>query len=60
MLCKWLLTSLIRRENGHKIVNLLVSIAFDLMLGLYIIKYFIEYKRDVLFFIEDIGEVRCS
>lgn len=60
MLCKWLLTSLIRRENGLKIVNLLVSIAFDLMLGLYIIKYFIEYKRDVLFFIEDIGEVRCS
>ncbi|XP_045476560.1 phosphatidylinositol N-acetylglucosaminyltransferase subunit Q [Harmonia axyridis] len=57
MLGKWLLTSLIRRENGPKIINLLVSIAFDLMLGLYIIKYFVYYKKDVLFFIEDIGEV---
>ncbi|XP_044758562.1 phosphatidylinositol N-acetylglucosaminyltransferase subunit Q [Coccinella septempunctata] len=57
MLGKWLLLSLIRRENGPKIINLLVSIAFDLMLGLYIIKYFIDYEKDVLFFIEDIGEV---
>ncbi|KAK9881296.1 hypothetical protein WA026_015418 [Henosepilachna vigintioctopunctata] len=57
MLGKWMLKSFIKRENGPKITNLLVSIAFDLMLGLYVIKFFIYYKKDVLFFIEDAGEV---
>ncbi|KAL3272454.1 hypothetical protein HHI36_013934 [Cryptolaemus montrouzieri] len=52
LLGKWLLTSLLKRENGPKITNLLVSIAFDLMLGFYVMKYFNHYKKDVLFLLK--------
>lgn len=57
LLGRWMLTSFINKTNGPKLSNFLVAIAVDLIMGLCVIKYFVYYKKDVLYFIEDSGEV---